>query len=106
MKDTGSEAAAAAAIRSSAWSDVRVCSCACCVFVLQGANAIDCAATDGATVYLSSNNGTNGAPLIYKSEQGGAWVSVFGSTGNINIAIGYEGDGGYAPLTGGFGWSW
>lgn len=71
-----------------------------------GANAVDCSATDGETVYLSSNNGTNGAPLIYKSEKGEPWRSVFGSTGNTNVAIGYEGDGGYAPLTGGFGWSW
>ena len=71
-----------------------------------GANVVACAATDGDTVYLSSNNGTSGAPLIYKSEKGDPWRSVFGSAGNTNIAIGYEGDGGYAPLTGGFGWSW
>jgi hypothetical protein len=71
-----------------------------------GANAVGCSATDGDTVYLSSSNGTNGAPLIYKSQKGEAWRSVFGSTGNTNVAIGYEGDGGYAPLTGGFGWSW
>ena len=53
-----------------------------------GANAVGCAATDGGTVFLSSNNGTSGAPLIYKSEAGAAWHSVFGSAGNTNIAIG------------------
>ena len=54
-----------------------------------GANAVGCAATDGGIVYLSSNNGTSGAPLIYsKSEAGAAWRSVFGSAGNTNIAIG------------------
>lgn len=53
------------------------------------------------TIYLGGHDNALGAPLVYKSTTGGtAWSKVFTSTGNANIATGWEGSGGDKA------WSW
>ncbi len=47
------------------------------------------------TIYLGGNDENLGAPLVYKSVNGGTgWVKVFKTTGNQNIITGWEGQGG------------
>jgi len=50
---------------------------------------------DPNVIYLGGSDGTVGAPLVYKSADGGStWSSVFKTTNNQNIITGWEGDGG------------
>ena len=50
------------------------------------------------TAYVAGGSDPSGAPTIYKTTDGGAhWQSMFLTTGNQNIATGWQGDGGDQP---------
>lgn len=53
------------------------------------------------TIYLGGNDGALGAPLVYKSTNGGGnWAKVFNTQNNANIVTGWEGH------QGDKGWGW
>lgn len=57
---------------------------------------------DTDNIYLGGNDATEGAPLVFKStDGGGSWSKVFNTSGNANIVTGWEGSGGDK----GWGWS-
>lgn len=59
------------------------------------------AENDIATIYLGGHDNALGAPLVYKSSDGGTtWNKVFKTTTNLNITTGWEGSGGDKA------WSW
>ena len=59
------------------------------------------AANDTATIYLAGNDAALGAPLVYKSSDGGhTWAKKFNTTNNANIITSWEG------YNGDKGWSW
>lgn len=59
-------------------------------------------ANDASTIYLGGNDNNLGAPLVFRSQNGGAtWIKVFNTNNNANIITGWEGAGGDK----GWGWS-
>jgi hypothetical protein len=59
-------------------------------------------ASDNNTIYLGGNDNALGAPLVFRSTNGGtSWSKVFNTTGNANISTAWEGSGGDK----GWGWS-
>jgi len=59
------------------------------------------AENDISTMYLGGHDSNLGAPLVYKSSDGGStWNKVFNTTNNANIITGWEGSGGDKV------WSW
>lgn len=56
---------------------------------------------DITTIYLGGKDNALGAPLVYKSTNGGtSWTKKFNTTGNANIITGWQGSGGDKN------WSW
>eukprot|EP01047_Picozoa_sp_COSAG01_P019587 COSAG01_NODE_1093_length_11741_cov_13.704547_2_plen_307_part_00 len=68
-----------------------------------GLTQVAMASNDPDTVYLAGKDLSRGLPMVLRSTNGGAFVSVLGTNHNRNIAVGWQGDGAAAIFNWGYG---